>query len=159
MQLIFIDHLKCITINKKKIKSKKKKKRIMGYLINNLSTLSTLTNITLDNVYTNAKALFHFINVDATFNILNVNNIKCAGDADDSSLILFEAAEKHHELRINYLTAKNSLSNGSFIKLLGSSVRLAFRYFTIDNLTIYGSVIESKSLSVRDNKKKKKKKK
>ncbi len=121
----------------------------MSYLVNGLSTFGSITNITLENVYTNSKALFHFINVDASISNININNITCAGDGDDSSLILFDAAEKHHELRINYLNANNSLSNGSFIKIIGNSVRLAFRYFDISDLTIYGSVIESKSLSVR----------
>jgi len=117
---------------------------IMGPLINKYSNI-TITNVTLDNVYTNSKALFHIIKTNASVNNLTVKNLKCVGDADDSSLILFDAVEGHHELRISHFMAEHCQSNGPLIKLIGNSVRMTFRYASVNNLKIYGSVIESKS--------------
>jgi len=121
--------------------------------------------VKLNNIVTNSKAILHFIYNDIYIDNLEVDNVHCIGDIDNTSLILFNSGELHKQLSINNSIIKNSITNGSFIKILGDTNEIIINNTNINNIKAYGQIIENSSNKVNIKyyiillKKKKKKKK
>lgn len=84
---------------------------------------------------------------DITFNNANFENITCIGDSGDS-LILFESGENKNKLYINGINFRNSMSNGPLIRVKGISCDYSIYNTTIEDVTVYGSIIENKCSKV-----------
>ena len=102
----------------------------------------------LNNIVTNSKAILHFIYNDIYIDNLEVDNVHCIGDIDNTSLILFNSGELHKQLSINNSIIKNSITNGSFIKILGDTNEIIINNTNINNIKAYGQIIENSSNKV-----------
>jgi len=104
--------------------------------------------VKLNNIVTNSKAILHFIYNDIYIDNLEVDNVHCIGDIDNTSLILFNSGELHKQLSINNSIIKNSITNGSFIKILGDTNEIIINNTNINNIKAYGQIIENSSNKV-----------
>ena len=93
----------------------------------------------------------YFIYNNVVIDNLEVEDIKCVGDDDKSSFLLFDSGEDKKSLNINKLSIKNGVSNGGFIKINGYSNKLVISNSFINNIKSSGSIIESKSKNVKIN--------
>lgn len=109
----------------------------------------TLTNVKLNNINTNSKALLYFIYNNVTINKLTLEKIHCRGDIDDSSGILFDSGEEKKKLYITNLKISRCISNGSFIKIKGESNDIIIEKSDIRYSELYGPVIENTSKKVK----------
>jgi len=106
-------------------------------------------NIRLSNIRSNSKALLKFIYSDIYINNMEVENIRCIGDRNDTSFILYDTGENVMKISINNLVIKNSISNGPFIKIKGNTSKVNFENFNLVNITSYGSIIDNLSKKVK----------
>ncbi|ORY21775.1 hypothetical protein LY90DRAFT_676120 [Neocallimastix californiae] len=111
----------------------------------------TIKNVQLNSIYINSKAILYFIYNNVVIDNLEVEDIKCVGDDDKSSFLLFDSGEDKKSLNINKLSIKNGVSNGGFIKINGYSNKLVISNSFINNIKSSGSIIESKSKNVKIN--------
>ncbi|OUM63849.1 hypothetical protein PIROE2DRAFT_9518, partial [Piromyces sp. E2] len=73
---------------------------------------------------------------------MEVENIECTNNGD-SSFLLFDSGENHNRININNINVKNSISNGSFIKIKGDSNVININNSSINNIKSYGPIIEN----------------
>jgi len=102
----------------------------------------------MKNTKANSKTLLHFIYKDTYINNIEAGNISCVGDSEDTSIILFDSSDLGNSLSINNLNIKNSLSNGSFIKITGNTSNVTIKNSNLNGLTSYGSLIDNLSIKV-----------
>jgi len=109
----------------------------------------SFTNVTFKNIITNSNALIKCNHNDISFTNVEVDNVICAGDSDDSSLILFNSEYTNNKiLHLNNIKITNSKSNGSFIKIVGDTNIFVIENSIINNIISYGPIIENSSLMV-----------
>ncbi|ORX56026.1 hypothetical protein BCR36DRAFT_253368, partial [Piromyces finnis] len=107
-----------------------------------------LNDIKINNIKSNGKALFHFVNNNITINNCEFENINCNGDINYSSLIIFDSNESNKKISISNSVIKNSYSNGPLIKITGSKSDVILDKFEITKVTSYGPFIENTSEKV-----------
>jgi len=107
-----------------------------------------LKNIKFKKIYTNSKTVFYFLYNNVEIDNLEVEDLKCVGDIDNSSFILFDSGESEKLFNINNMNIKNSVSNGSFIKIRGYSNIINIKNSVIENVQSSGSIIENESKNV-----------
>jgi len=102
----------------------------------------------LKNIKSISKALFHFIYKRVNITNFEASNIACIGESGESSLILFDSGEMGKTLTIDHLNIKNSISNGSIIKIMGNENTVILKHSLLNNLITYGSIIDNTSQKV-----------
>jgi len=103
----------------------------------------------MKNITTNSKNLFYFINHNIAITNFNAEDIYCIGDERDTSLIIFDSGgNQKKELFMKNFNVKNSLSNGPLIKIEGNFSEIYGDNINIDNVKVYGSIIECISYKV-----------
>lgn len=107
-----------------------------------------MNDIVLKRITTNSKALLYFIYNNVSLNNIEAKDIKCVGDNDNSSFILFDGGDYEKEISINNLIISNNVSNGPFIKIVGQASKLIINDSNIDNIKSAGPIIEIKSKEV-----------
>ncbi|ORX64425.1 hypothetical protein BCR32DRAFT_273116 [Anaeromyces robustus] len=115
----------------------------------NKESLYKFTNITVKNIDSNSKALFSFLNNNINFNNVIIENVKCFGDEENSSLLLFDSGENEKKIYINNLNINNCISNGSFIIIKGDSSIFTLKNSNINNVLSYGSIINNESKKIK----------
>ncbi|OUM63858.1 hypothetical protein PIROE2DRAFT_9527 [Piromyces sp. E2] len=116
-------------------------------LFNEESTYE-FNNIKFYNIISNSKSILYFIYNDVILNNIEFNNITSIGDNSDASFILYDSSENKGKIEINKLNGNNSLSNGSFIKIIGNSNSIIINNSSINNIISYGPVIKVSSEKV-----------
>jgi len=105
------------------------------------------SNIQLNNISTNSKALFSFSNKETIINDIDVNDIKLIGE--DSSLIYMDDSDFHKNILINNLNIKDSISNGAFLKFCGSSNEIKLNNISFQSVRSHQPLIYNQSKKVR----------
>ncbi|ORX45341.1 hypothetical protein BCR36DRAFT_358228, partial [Piromyces finnis] len=108
-------------------------------------SLYSLNNVKLTHIKTNSIAILHFIYNNISLNNIEVEDIQCIGDSDNTSFILFNSGEKYKYLDITNMKIQNSISNGPFIKICGDNNEISIKNSFIKNIRSYGSIIENQS--------------
>ncbi|ORY47563.1 hypothetical protein LY90DRAFT_10045 [Neocallimastix californiae] len=106
----------------------------------------TLNNIILNNIRINSKAIIYSFCTNLYINNLEAKNIKCIGDSGDTSFILFDSGEAENSFEIKNVIIKDSVSNGSFIKIIGNSNIVNISNSTVSNIKSYGPIIDNTSI-------------
>jgi len=104
-----------------------------------------LKNIELNNIQINSRSLLYFLYNNISINSLTAENIRCLGDGDTGSFILFNSGETNRTMVINNLNVKKSFSNGSFIKIIGNSNQVEITDSSIDRIRSFGPIIKNDS--------------
>ncbi|OUM61162.1 hypothetical protein PIROE2DRAFT_12876 [Piromyces sp. E2] len=76
-----------------------------------------------------------------------MDDIRCVGDTNKTSFLLFDSGEVKRTLNINNLFINGSVSNGAFIKIYGKTNEFHINNSELHNVKSYGSVIENLSKS------------
>jgi len=106
-------------------------------------------NISLQHIFTNSNALFYFFYNNVFIHKMKVEDVKCIGNANDSTFIRFESNEKTNLLEIDDLNIKNVFSHGSFITFEGPSNQLILKNSNIYYSNFYGPFLKKKSEKVK----------
>jgi len=109
----------------------------------------TMDNIKFKNIKSNSKTVLYTLHNDIAMNNIEVDNVSCIGDSGDSSFILFNSNETNKKITIKNFYAKNCISNGSFITIIGNSNQLVITNSTLLKIQSYGPIIENLSLMVK----------
>ncbi|OUM69480.1 hypothetical protein PIROE2DRAFT_2569 [Piromyces sp. E2] len=104
-----------------------------------------INNIKLKNIKSNSKAIFDFYYNNVIINNIDIDNISCVGDKDDTSFILFNSGEDIKSLSIDHAKITNNISNGPFIKVIGDNNEFTLKNMEIKNNELYGSIIVNES--------------
>lgn len=107
-----------------------------------------MNNIILNNIRINSKAIIYSFCTNLYINNLEAKNIKCIGDSGDTSFILFDSGEAENSFEIKNVIIKDSVSNGSFIKIIGNSNIVNISNSTVSNIKSYGPIIDNTSIKV-----------
>lgn len=108
----------------------------------------SLNNISLKNIKSNSKAVLQFFQNNVDINGMEIEDIKCVGDGEKTSFLLFDSGEARRTININNIHIKNSISNGPFIKFIGDLSEVNINNSEISNIISYGSIIKDTSLNV-----------
>ena len=108
-----------------------------------------LNNVSINDINLNSNALIYSLYRDLIISNLDIQNIKCIGNNDKSSLIMFNSGALSQKMEISNSNVSNCLTNGSLINITGNDNEINIKDTTIDDNTSYGSGIINSSSKVK----------